>query len=261
MKKAIKKIIIRSPLHKTIMQAKAYLTSRRWVAEGSRVLGHKTVYCISPYKTGTTFLSSCFDPSIAQHESLHYTSIRMLNRDFDRWFIRRLNSLNLKLECSGFLSAYVDQMADNEVARNLNYICVLRKPSAWVRSAVNHHQKVKAHNQNYFWGNELYWKRHVGVDLAGFFENDEKVMIEIAEKMIAFYMQFTRRTAKLENVTYVWLKDLQGFLPELGEMIHEEVRLEKSERNKASISRFDYENESLDSEYTTLVESLTADSN
>lgn len=249
----IKRFLVRSPLHKPALELKALRISNRWVKENAKILDHRTVYCISPYKTATTFLASCFDRTISKHEPLHHTSVRKLNQDFNRFFVRRLNSLNLKLECSGFLSAYVEELAQNEVAKDLTYVCVLRKPSSWVTSVVNHHQIVKGYGQHYFWGNELFWKKHAGVDLANFFNYDESEKLELIEKLIAFYFSFTRKTEKLQHVKYVWIKDLQGFLPSLGQLIGEEPKLEDSKKNKAQLRKYVYENNEVDAAYEKLI--------
>lgn len=259
--KKIKKFIIRTPLHKIALKIKETKVAREWVKENKQILGHKTIYSISPYKTGTTYLASSFDDSISQHESMHYTSMKKLNQDFDGYFVRRLNSLNLKLECSGFLSAYIDQIAQNEIAKDLTYICVLRKPSSWVTSAVNHHQIVKGAKQHYFWGNELFWKKHVGVDLGNFLMLNENEKMVAAEKMTEFYLAFTEKTKKLKNVKYVWLKDLQDFLPELEKMIDEKAKPENSEKNKASLKRYVYKNDKVDAAYERLIRELPVESN
>lgn len=254
--KRAKRFLVRSPLHKTVLELRAWWISSNWVKENEKILDNKTIYCISPYKTGTTFLASSFNPSISRHEALHYTSLRKLNQDFDGYFVRRLNSLNLKLECSGFLSAYIEKLAQSELTKDLTYICVLRKPSSWVTSAVNHHQIVKKHDQHYFWGNELYWKKHVGVDLANFFHISESEKLEVVNKMIEFYMSFTKETKKLKNVKFVWIKDLQDFLPTLGQWIGQDSRLQKSKKNKAQLKKYTYVNKKMDEAYEQLVEEL-----
>jgi len=252
----IKKFIVRTPLHKTALEVKASWISGNWVKENARILNNRTIYSISPYKTGTTFLASSFESIISRHEPLHHVSVKKLNQDFEKFFIRRLNSLNLKLECSGFLSAYVDNLAQNEIAKDLTYICILRKPSAWVTSVVNHHQRVKEYGQNYFWGNELFWKKHAGVNLANFFMCDESEKLEVIEKLITFYISFTRKTEKLKNVKYVWINELRDFLPTLGQLIGEEVKLENSEKNKALMQKFVYTNNKIDTAYEQLVSEL-----
>jgi hypothetical protein len=251
--KKINKFLVRTPLHKTALELKTLWISSNWIKENTKILDNRTIYCISPYKTGTTFLASSFERTISKHEPLHHASVRKLNQDFERFFVQRLNSLNLKLECSGFLSAYVEKLAQTEITKDLTYICVLRKPSSWVTSVVNHHQIVKEYGQHYFWGNELFWKKHVGVNLANFFMSDESEKLEVVEKLIEFYISFTRKTEKLKNVNYVWIKDLQGFLPTLGQLIGEEAKPENSKKNKALMRKFVYENKKIDAAYEQLV--------
>ncbi|WP_143542349.1 hypothetical protein [Robiginitalea sediminis] len=253
-----KQFIVRTPLHRMAIEMKAYWISRNWVRENDKILNNKTVYCISPYKTGTTFLASSFDDAVSMHEPLHFTSIRKLNENFGKYFVRRLNSLDLKLECSGFLSAYVEELAKDPVARELTYICVLRKPSAWATSVVNHHQVVKEGRQHFFWGNELFWKEHVGVDLANFFHFNDTEKQQLVENLISYYMDFTEKTRALRNVHYVWLQDLKDFLPEVGGMIGEVPKLEKSRQNKARKHAFVYENEEVDLAYEQLINDLRA---
>jgi hypothetical protein len=54
-------------------------------------------------------------------------------------------------------------------------------------------------------------------------------------------------------VNYIWIKDLQGFLPTLGQIIGEEAKLENSKKNKALIQKFIYENNKIDAAYEQLV--------
>jgi hypothetical protein len=179
-------------------------------------------------------------------------------RDFERYFVRRLNSLNLKLECSGYFCAYIDKLAQADIAKDLTYICVLRKPSSWVTSVVNHFKIVKENRHYYLWGNELFWKEHVGVNLANFFTSEESEQLEVIEKMLSFYMNFTRNTEKLKNVHYVWIKDLQRFVPKIGQMIGEEANLSKSRKNKSLIRNYVYKNKKVDAAYEQLVCELLA---
>jgi hypothetical protein len=189
---------------------------------------------------------------------MHYTSVKKINQDFERFFVRRLNSLNLKLECSGFFSAYVEKLAQNEIAKDLTYICVLRKPSSWVTSVVNHFQIVKEYGQYYNWENELFWKKHVGVNLANFFMSDESEKLQVVEKLIEFYLSFTRKTEKLKNVNYVWIKYLQGFLITVGQLIGEEAKLENCKKNKTLVRKFIYKNKKIDAAYEQLTCELIA---
>lgn len=255
-KNDIHRLIVRTPFHKMALEMNALKVSNGWIKEKNKILGHKTIYSISPYKTGTTFLASSFNSSISKHEPSHHTSVWKLNQDFEGFFIRRLNTLNLKLECSGFLSAHIDKIAKIEILNDLEYICILRKPSSWVTSVINHWQTLKRHRQYYFWSNELFWKKHIDVDLAFFFESSEKSQKETIEKLLSFYMSFTQKTTLLKNVHYIWIENLKSFLPELGKLINEEVIPEKSKRNKALMHQFKYSNKKIDEIYTKLAQQL-----
>ncbi|MGX1930496.1 hypothetical protein [Flagellimonas sp. 2504JD4-2] len=256
MLRQINKLIVQSPLHKTALKLNAQKIYRNWSKENTKILDHKTIYSISPYKTGTTFLASCFDYDIARHEPIHHASVKKMGEDFDGYFIRRLNSLNLKIEASGFWSAYIDELANHPIGKDLTYICVLRKPCSWATSVVNHWYQVKRYGQHYFWTNELFWKKIVGVDLANFFEYSEEEKLEVVSKLIKFYMSFTEKTGQLKNVHYVWIKDLQDFVPTLEQLISEKARLEKSEKNTGLMKQFVYENKEIDEAYVQLIDSL-----
>ncbi|NAY91219.1 hypothetical protein GTQ34_04740 [Muricauda sp. JGD-17] len=253
----INKFIVRTPLHKTAIELKAKKIWKGFSKENSKILDNRTIYSISPYKTGTTFLAGCFDYSISKHEPIHYASVKKMEEDFDGFFIRRLNSLNLKLESSGFWSAYVDQLANHHIGKDLTYICILRKPSSWVTSVVNHWYQIKRYRQNYFWTNELFWKKIVGVDLSNFYEYSEEQQNDIISKMLDFYMSFTKKTGNLKHVHYVWIHDMTNFLPTLEQLMDEKSKPESSKQNKGLVKHFVYENKEIDNEYASLVESLS----
>jgi len=69
-----------------------------------------------------TYLASCFIPEISQHETLHHVTLKYQDKIFDGFFAKRMNHLNLKLECSGFLNAYVQELSENAIAKDLEYI-------------------------------------------------------------------------------------------------------------------------------------------
>ncbi|WP_298789319.1 hypothetical protein [uncultured Allomuricauda sp.] len=254
--KEINKFIVRTPLHKTAIEIKAKKIVKGFSKENNAILNNKTIYSISPYKTGTTFLAGCFNYAISAHEPIHYASVKTMAEDFDAFFVRRLNTLDLKLESSGFWSAYIDELANHTIAKELTYICILRKPASWVTSVINHWYQIKKYRQHYFWTNELFWKKIVGVDLSNFFNYDEQEQQEIVSKMLQFYMSFTEKTGKLKNVHYVWIKDLQSFLPTMENLIGEEAKPDKSEQNKGLVKHFVYEDKEIDNEYESLVNSL-----
>lgn len=222
----------------------------------------KTVYCISPYKTGTTYLASCFRQEISKHEPAPYhLSLKLLERDFDSFFARRMNYLNLKLECSGFWSAYINELVKNEIARDLEYICILRTPSSWVSSVINYWHTTQLEFK-YEFVNELFWKKKVGVDLFEFqIGIDTKKNQEIIDKLIRFYFDFTMNTQLLKNVTYINLKEIDKNLPIIESLIDEDATIDNRWKREAKERLFKYENDTLDKRYEQLIAKLINDKN
>jgi len=206
----IKTLIFNSPFAK---QAKyfqylnhAFKISRQ---KGEVIKENKTIYCISPYKTGTTFLSSGFNENVAPHEPLHYFSLKGLNQDFHSTFIKRLNYLNLKLEVSGFLSLYVDKLIGNHLIEELQFISILRKPSSWVTSAINYWSDL---GTNYDYINEFYWKERVGVDLVNFKNKNKEEQNRLLNLMGDFYLNYTEASFKIKNIDHVHIADLEKYM-------------------------------------------------
>src|SRR5690554_1063940 len=102
-----------------------------------RVERVNTVYCISPYKTGTTYFSALFDCK-AEHEPLmHATITHMGDMDF---LAKRASFLNLDLECSGFFADKLSVL--RRLAPNAKLVFLSRHPEAWIGSVVNYFSKL-----------------------------------------------------------------------------------------------------------------------
>ncbi|MFD2588158.1 hypothetical protein ACFSQJ_14535 [Croceitalea marina] len=223
-------------------------------------INRKTVYCISPYKTGTTYLAKSFSPKISKHEPLHLASLKCLSNNFDSFFKRRMQYLNLKLECSGFWSAYINELIENEDARDLEYICILRNPSSWVSSVINYwNVRIKMEEYKYPIGNDFFWKMKVGVNLYEFeIGNNTNKNQEIIDKLIQFYMNFTKKTRLLKNLTYVKLEEIDKKLPYIETLLNEPQTPSTQKRfmRKGKHKPFIYNNQSIDLEYELLTAKL-----
>ncbi|MBV7268008.1 hypothetical protein [Winogradskyella luteola] len=249
--------LLKSRLGRLIRDIESRLIVLKMMFSNSKKANRKTVYCISPYKTGTTYLSSSFNPEISQHEPIHYTSYKVLDRDFDKYFAKRLNYLDLKLECSGSWSAYIEEMANNKVAKDLEYICVLRSPSSWITSVINYWNKTNMLKFHFDIPLEFFWKHKVGVDLRAFdFKKDNKENQEIIDKLIKFYFDFTEKTKLLKNVTYIDLKDIGDSIPKVEELIDEKAAVKDSWKRENKKKQFIYKNDSIDEAYNQLTAGL-----
>lgn len=254
--KKIKKEILRTPFAKFAKNIQARLLVAQMPPLQSKVK-RKTVYCISPYKTGTTYLASCFSPEIAKHEPLHHLSLKKLDENFDSFFVRRMNHLDLKLECSGFLSAYITELSENTIAKDLEYICILRPPSAWVTSAINHWNQPKSNQFKFEYTLELFWKNKVGVNLHEFqIGRDTAKNREIINTLVNFYFDFTKNTRYLKNLKYIWLNEIDDELPLVESLIDETTRVENRRKRKSKYKPFTFKNSLIDAEYRLLTEEL-----
>jgi len=251
----LKKIVLKSFLAKPSKDLEAFIQERKIKANNNQsIKGYKTIYCISPYKTGTTFLSSCYDNLIAKHEPAQYCTLKNLSKNFNFFFIRRLNVLNLKLECSGYLSAYVKELSENEISKKLTYICLLRSPSSWVTSVVNYWETLSFLKFDYI--NEYFWKQKLGIDMVAFKNYNSQEKDIAINKMIKFYLNYLKQTRELDNVHYIDLKKVNDFLPKLDLILEEEAKLSSAWKRENKSKKFKYENKEADNKYEILVSQL-----
>ena len=253
---AIKQKVMLSPMAVPAKRIEAFLQKKQLHKANDRILANGTVYCISPYKTGTTFIASCFNGQIAAHEPLQYLSLKELSVDFNNFFLRRLNTLNLKLECSGFLSGYVEELATHSVAKELTYLCVTRKPTSWVTSVINYWGRSQYVMKRYDFINELFWIPKAGVDLKDFFSMKEEAQEVAIHKLLHFYMDFTKKTEQLQNLIYMPLNKLDSHMASIGEIINEPPSISKAWKRKNNNKMFNYENQKVDAEYELLISTL-----
>lgn len=180
-----------SPFAKIAKRVEGYYQLRGVNKVNDKILDNMTIYTISPYKTGTTYLSSCFDQTVSKHEPMQYLSLLQLEWYFDHFFVSRLNTLNLKLECSGFWSGYIDELVTHEVAKDLFYICILRDSSSWATSVINYWCRSTYVLQRFDFINELFWKPKTGVDVRKVLSSNDSERDEMINKLLGFYLDFT----------------------------------------------------------------------
>ncbi len=251
----IKRKLIQTPLAKLLKEIEAKFHQIKVLFNKSNsIKNNKTLYCISPYKTGTTFLAACYDQSISQHEPMQYCTLKNIDNNFDTFFIKRLNALDLKLECSGFLSAYINNLAINKITKDLSYVCILRKPTDWINSVLNYWPNLKYLKFDYI--NTYFWKNKVGVDLLDFHNKSQKEKEEIIDKLIVFYFNFLEETKKLINIDYYELSELEKNLIKIDKQIKEKSIINKSKTNKNKEKHFNYKNADLDLKYLEVIKNL-----
>lgn len=256
----IKRKLLTSAFAKPAKDIEALLHKQKLKGSTDKITGYRTVYCISPFKTGTTYLTTAFDRKVSDQKSMLYLSMTEFEKDFDGFFLRRLNSLNLKLESSGFFSAYINELASNPVAKELDYICILRSPSSWITSVINFWALPQFQERKFEYITECFWKPKVGVDILNVLDSNNQLKDNQAiNKLMKFYFEYTENTKKLKNMHYVGMKELETFLPTVGKMIGEVPNVQDAWQRKAKEKKFEFKDDALDLEYSKLVKNLKSD--
>lgn len=100
------------------------------------VIGHReTAYCVSPYKSGTTYFSGLFSKVCrSEHEPMMHATL--LNFNNSRFLKRRARNLKLDLECSGFFAGRLSTL--RRFAPHAKVIFLTRHPEEWIGSVVNY---------------------------------------------------------------------------------------------------------------------------
>ena len=252
--KSIKSFLNRSVAGKPIQLAKSKMNASVIVRLSGGRPPVKTVYCISPYKTGTTYLSLCYTDTVALHEPYHLVTLKNLPQNFDEFFIQRNAALNVQLECSGFWSGYIPELQQHDFAKELDYMAVLRSPVAWINSLVNHWSIIRASNR-FDYINEFFWKQKLGIDLALPVKKGLEAHSEI-EALGEFYMNYLEQVKSFKHIDFVQIKDLDAYLQVLDQKLGVKSQPNKSWKRKAVTKDFVYENEELEIRYQEFLKTI-----
>ena len=100
-------------------------------------------------------------------------------------------------------------------------------------------------------------EKKVGVDLHEFrIGTNTKKNQEIIDKLILFYIDFTKNTSLLKNITYIKLKEIDKYLPYVESLIHETSTIKNRWQREGKHKPFVYKNQSIDAEYELLTAKL-----
>lgn len=211
----LRRIVAHSLLHRPLMEYRARIAARRIKHTDVRREG-STIYIVSPYKTGTTYIDSLWDENISKHEPFQLYSLRDLKKDFVRNFRKREILLNLKLECSGFFSLFLDKLPKSTIPHK--YIYILRPPSKWVGSVMKHFYGLRTIGYNYI--NEYYWKQLLSHDMLPVLINGKQKEIEkLADDLYKIYFKLLADAEHNPDISFVELKNLDQLALRLGERI------------------------------------------
>lgn len=253
----IKTLVTKTPLIKLVHFIQLTILKKRLGKLDTQALKLKPVIGISPYKTGTTYIESCYDNRISSNDALHHYSLKYSLVNFDDLFVQRFNYLKLKLDCTGFWCAYIRELSEHHIAKELNYVFVVRKPSDWVKSTINYFNFSQ--NHLYFnFINEYFWKQRIGIDVINFYKFDNAKQEQVIEQLVAFYFKVLKDSKLLINVYYVRMSTIDTIFPVIDNLIDETANINKAFKRKTSEAhkKFEYKNDKVDADYEKLLDQL-----
>lgn len=229
-----KRAIARSPLHRPATIVRSLLLERL-------IMRHRTSpdpatnYCISPYKTATTFIADMFRGSRVQHEPLHHVTLK--NIDDPHFLSCRKRYLQLDLESSGFLSLVAPAVLQPSATRRALYI--IRDPEDWVGSVIDYFTGLSRHvGYNYI--EELYFRRIGAAGVSRFYDLCEQDQSRVAQSLLRFWIETYRAAHQSDRCFIVRLDELAGSIERI------EHHFEMSATNRAAWRRANRQRRPLD---------------
>jgi len=140
-------------------------------------------YCISPYKTGTTFVSGVFSKvCISKHEPFQHLSLLLRH---SRFFMElRSNKLGCDLEASGFLADSLSTI--RSFSPDTPVLFIFRDFESWVKSLIVH-QKYLSEWQGYPYTSRLFIDKISGIKIETFFNIHEEKQLQVITNLFTFW--------------------------------------------------------------------------
>jgi len=170
---------------------------------------NSTVYCISPYKTGTTYFSGLFNCR-SSHEPLMHATIRNIN-DMD-FLERRRKFLDLDLECSGFFADKLELV--RRFAPDSKIVFLIRNPESWIGSVVNYFEKLdKKVSYNYV--ARMIFDPICRYPVEKFYYLNKSEQTFVIESLLTYWIEVYGQAISSENCLVVELDNIDECVEEI----------------------------------------------
>lgn len=171
----------------------------------------RTCYCVSPYKTGTTYIAGLFqEHHRVVHEPLQYATLRRVEDvDFMRF---RQAFLSLDLECSGFFSAHLSLL--KQVAPEAPLLFVSRAPDEWIGSLLNYFEQLDM-RVAYNYLARLFFDPVCGHPVERFYRLDDWKQHDVVVRLLDFWSQVYSAAVAEPHALVVDLSEVDRRLPDI----------------------------------------------
>lgn len=206
----LKKKLVRTSFYPFLLELRSWFEYRRVIVSRERSFP-KTLYCISPYKTGTTYFSGLFECK-SMHEPLMYTTINYMN---DSDFLSKPSGfLSLDLECSGFFADKLPLV--RKFAPNSKVIFLSRHPEAWIGSVVNYFAKLDD-KVSYNYVARLIFDPICNYPIENFYSLASGQQSHVAKKLVEYWIKVYSSGAEDDHSLLIPLDQLDERLTEVEE--------------------------------------------
>lgn len=134
---SLKQKFVRTRFYPTLLELRSIFENIQIISKLAEGRGCETVYCISPYKAGTTYCSGLFDCK-SMHDPFMYTTIKHINNS--KFLFKRSRLLALDIECSGFSAGKLGTVRSFSPESKVAYLS--RRTEVWIGSVVNYFSKL-----------------------------------------------------------------------------------------------------------------------
>lgn len=189
---------------------------RKYKIEKIQPTNINTIYVVSPYKTGTTYLDSLWNERVSRYEPFHVYTLNFIEQNLSHNFPRRKSLLNLKLETTGALSLFLRDLPKPN--QPYSYLYILRPPSKWIHSVIKYWSLRQNHNWDYI--NEFFWKRLLHYDMKEVIANNDKQgMKKLVDDLEKIYFNLLNDALSNQAIYFVEIKDLDELAISIGKRI------------------------------------------
>jgi len=174
--------LVRTPAHRPLLEIKGAVEKVQISLAQDH--GSTRAYCISPYRSGTTYISKLFAPGYrVRHEPMHFTTLRRL--DNQAFLAQRARFLNLDLESSGFFANRLAML--RSFAPEVPVLFLSRDPEMWIRSVVNY-LRTLSHQIHYNYVARLFFDPICQVPIERFYTLSPADQERLVRSLLEFWL-------------------------------------------------------------------------
>jgi hypothetical protein len=177
-----KKMLVNTPAYRLLLEFKAVM--EKYLINRTNDVGGTKAYCISPYRSATTYISRIFAPKHrVWHEPLHFVTLQHLDNPL--FLARRASFLNLDLESSGFFANRLSVL--RQFAPKNPVLFVSRDPQSWMESLVNFFPLL-TRRIHYNYVARLYFDPICQAPIEKFYEMKPVVQERMIKNLLEFWL-------------------------------------------------------------------------